>query len=57
MPACSVKHAETCEDFDDYAKMPVVNSLRIGECGYLGGVIDMERDGPYRIKSLHQKPK
>lgn len=56
-PTCSAKHAETCEDFEDYAKMPVVNSPRMGECGYMGGVIDTERDGPYRLKPLHQKPK
>ncbi len=45
---CSEKHAETCEDFADYAEMPVVNSPRMGECGYTGGVIDVERDGAYK---------
>ena len=47
---CSEKHAETCEDFADYAEMPVVNSPRMGECGYTGGVIDTERDGIYKNK-------
>jgi len=45
---CSKKHAKTCEDFDDYAKMPVVNSPRMGECGYTGGRIDTKRDGVYK---------
>ena len=45
---CSEKHAEECEDFDDYAQMPVVNSPRMGECGYEGGTIDLERDKPFR---------
>lgn len=42
---CAVKHAKQCEDFDDYAAMPVVNSPRMGVCGYEGGDIDMARDG------------
>jgi hypothetical protein len=46
---CSEKHAETCEDFADYAEMPVVNSPRMGECGYAGGRIDKARDGVYKI--------
>ncbi|MDR1383893.1 MAG: plasmid pRiA4b ORF-3 family protein [Planctomycetaceae bacterium] len=41
---CASKHAEECEDFADYASMPVVNSPRMGVCGYVGGVIDKERD-------------
>ena len=45
---CSAKHAETCEDFADYAEMPVVNSPRMGECGYTGGRIDTTRDGFYK---------
>jgi len=45
---CSVIHAETCEDFADYAEMPVVNSPRMGECGYTGGRIDTKRDGVYK---------
>ena len=44
---CSELHAQTCQDFDDYANMPVVNSPRMGECGYTGGTIDVERDGIY----------
>ncbi len=48
--ACSEKHEEVCEDFADYSSMPVVNSPRMGECGYTGGSIDVERDGPYRGK-------
>jgi hypothetical protein len=28
------------------AQMPVVNSPRMGECGYEGGTIDIERDRP-----------
>lgn len=47
---CSEKHAETCEDFADFAEMPVVNSPRMGECGYTGGEIDVERDGVYKRK-------
>lgn len=45
---CSEKHAEVCEDFNEYARMPVVNSPRMGECGYEGGTIDLERDGPFK---------
>lgn len=46
--SCSKKHAETCEDFDDYSQMPVVNSPRMGVCGYTGGAIDFKRDGVYK---------
>jgi len=46
---CAPKHAKTCEDFDDYASMPIVNSPRMGVCGYNGGVIDKERDGVYKL--------
>lgn len=42
---CGKKHAKTCEDFEDYAAMPVVNSPRMGVCAYEGGVVDKERDG------------
>jgi hypothetical protein len=42
---CAKKHAKQCGDFDDYASMPVVNSPRMGVCGYTGGSIDTERDG------------
>jgi len=45
---CAVKHEETCGDFADYARMPIVNSPRIGVCGYEGGSIDKERDGVYK---------
>ena len=45
---CAKKHEEKCEDFADYAKMPVVNSPRMGVCGYEGGMIDLERDGVYK---------
>jgi len=41
---CAKKHAKECEDFDDYASMSVVNSPRMGVCGYEGGSIDTERD-------------
>jgi len=41
---CAKKHAEVCEDFADYAAMPIVNSPRMGVCGYTGGRIDKERD-------------
>jgi hypothetical protein len=41
---CAEKHAKKCEDFSEYAAMPVVNSPRMGVCGYEGGVIDIERD-------------
>jgi len=44
---CAEKHAKKCEDFADYASMPVVNSPRMGVCGYEGGIIDTERDGVY----------
>ncbi len=47
---CSKKHEKTCEDFNDYACMPVVNSPRMGDCGYMGGVIDKERDGVFKKK-------
>ena len=47
---CGEKHSEDCPDFDDYAKMPVVNSPRMGTCGYTGGEIDLERDGVFKLK-------
>ena len=46
---CAKKHAKKCDDFYDYASMPVVNSPRMGECGYEGGTIDVERDGVYKM--------
>ncbi len=45
---CAKKHKKTCEDFADYAKMPVVNSPRMGICAYEGGMVDLERDGVYK---------
>ena len=45
---CSKKHEKICHDFADYSCMPIVNSPRMGECGYEGGTIDLERDGTYR---------
>ncbi len=45
---CSKKHKEECEDFDEDTCLPVVNSPRMGECGYEGGIIDIERDGVYK---------
>lgn len=42
---CAEKHAQECEDFEDYAAMPIVNSPRMGVCAYVGGTIDIERDG------------
>jgi len=47
---CAEKHAKECKDFADYASMPVVNSPRMGECGYEGGIIDTERDGTFVLK-------
>ena len=47
---CAKKHAKECEDFDDYAALPVVNSPRMGICAYLGGTIDTERDGVFVLK-------
>ncbi len=41
---CAQQHGEECEDFADYGEMPVVNSPRMGVCGYMGGMIDKERD-------------
>lgn len=42
--SCAKEHEKTCSDFADYARMPVVNSPRMGVCGYEGGQIDLERD-------------
>jgi hypothetical protein len=44
---CAKKHAKKCEDFEEYAAMPIVNSPRMGVCGYTGGSIDIERDGVF----------
>ncbi len=48
-PKCAKKHAKTCDAFEDYARMPVVNSPRMGVCAYEGGDIDKERDGVYKL--------
>jgi hypothetical protein len=45
---CAEKHQEVCSDFENYANMPVVNSPRMGVCGYEGGTIDKGRDGAYK---------
>ncbi|MDR0755110.1 MAG: hypothetical protein LBF04_06960 [Prevotellaceae bacterium] len=47
---CAKKHAKKCEDFEDYAALPIVNSPRMGVCGYDGGNIDTERDGVFAKK-------
>jgi len=45
---CEGKHGDECGDFDDYASMQLVNSPRMGVCGYEGGIIDKDRDGIYK---------
>ena len=47
---CAKKHAVECEDFAEYANMPIVNSPRMGVCAYEGGTIDKERDGVVAIE-------
>lgn len=49
---CAKKHAKKCDDFEDYAKMSVINSPRMGVCAYEGGSIDEERDGYYKPKTM-----
>ncbi|MEO6832740.1 MAG: hypothetical protein ABI169_11065 [Chitinophagaceae bacterium] len=49
--SCGQKHKKTCEDYADYAQMPVVNSPRMGVCAYEGGYIDKGRDGIFKPKS------
>jgi len=44
---CAKKHSKQCDDFEDYAAMPIVNSPRFGVCEYVGSTIDTERDGVY----------
>ncbi len=46
---CAKKHAKECEDFADYAELPVCNSPRMGVCAYEGGEIDTARDGIYKL--------
>ncbi|OFX57393.1 MAG: hypothetical protein A2046_06360 [Bacteroidetes bacterium GWA2_30_7] len=48
---CAKKHGKTCNDFDEYASMPIVNSPRMGVCGYGGGSIDVDRDGVFKKKA------
>lgn len=48
---CAKKHKKECEDFADYAAMPIVNSPRMGVCGYSGGAIDKKRDGVFKKQS------
>jgi len=42
---CSELHEAECEAYTDYSQMLVVNSPRMGVCGYEGGRIDLGRDG------------
>ena len=42
---CAKKHAKKCDDFANGLSLPVVNSPRMGVCGYEGGSIDKARDG------------
>ena len=46
---CMESHEAVCEDAADYAWLPIVNSPRVGECGYDGGTIDTERDGVFQV--------
>ena len=46
--SCKKNHAKTCEDFEDYSEGTIVNSPRMGICGYEGGTIDVERDGVWK---------
>ncbi|MCB9334481.1 MAG: hypothetical protein H6574_25830 [Lewinellaceae bacterium] len=49
--ACGKKHAKTFPDFEDYSAFPVVNSPRMGVCGYMGSEsIDTERDKAWNGK-------
>jgi hypothetical protein len=45
--SCARKHEKVCEDFAGHARLPVINSPRMGVCGYTGGEIDLERDNAY----------
>ncbi|MFM2268241.1 MAG: hypothetical protein RL757_1682 [Bacteroidota bacterium] len=46
--SCSTKHKKECDDFADYSAMPIVNSPRMGICGYEGGRIDKKRDAAWK---------
>lgn len=45
--SCAEEHSDNCEDFQDYAALPIVNSPRTGVCAYMGGELDVERDGAF----------
>lgn len=47
---CAKKHAKKIKDEDYDSFLPVVNSPRMGECDYLGGTIDIERDTVSKVK-------
>jgi hypothetical protein len=47
---CMKKHKKTCDELEDFGKLPVVNSPRVGDCGYTGGSADRARDGYYKEK-------
>ncbi len=47
---CGKKHKKECSDYEEYANFRVVNSPRMGVCGYDGGRIDKERDGVFKKK-------
>lgn len=49
-PDCAKRHEIQCDDFDDEYSLPVVNSPRMGVCGYEGGLIDKTRD-VYKMKN------
>jgi hypothetical protein len=44
---CAIIHENECPDFEDYARTSIINSPRVGVCGYEGGTIDTDRDGVY----------
>ncbi len=46
--SCKDIHAKQCSDFADYAEVSIVNSPRVGVCGYEAGTIDTERDGVWK---------
>lgn len=48
---CLPVHSENCNEFG-YAALPVVNSPRMGVCGYEGGRLDKERDGIFIEKIM-----
>ncbi|MEI6767285.1 MAG: hypothetical protein WCM76_16765 [Bacteroidota bacterium] len=48
---CSITHERECLNYNEDFMLPVVNSPRMGVCGYEGGNIDKERDKPYQDRS------